>query len=29
MRAYMGAGADIFAAEEERYLVFLKTRANL
>ncbi|WP_231978956.1 MULTISPECIES: tetratricopeptide repeat protein [unclassified Pseudomonas] len=29
MRAYMGAGADIFAAEEEHYLVFLKTRANL
>ncbi len=25
-RAYMGAGSDIFAAEDERYFSFLKTR---
>jgi tetratricopeptide (TPR) repeat protein len=29
MRAYMGAGADLFAAEDERYLSFLRTRAAL
>ena len=29
IRAYMGAGQDIFAAEDRRYLDFLKTRARL
>lgn len=29
MRAYMGAGADLFAAEDQRYLSFLRTRAPL
>jgi len=29
MRAYMGAGVEIFAAEDERYLSFLRTRATL
>lgn len=29
MRAYMGAGAEIFAAEDEKYLDFLRTRAEL
>jgi tetratricopeptide (TPR) repeat protein len=29
MRAYMGAGEEIFATEDARYLDFLKTRANL
>ncbi|MGF7116868.1 tetratricopeptide (TPR) repeat protein [Pseudomonas laurylsulfatiphila] len=29
MRAYMGAGPQIFAAEDARYLAFLKTRADL
>lgn len=29
MRAYMGAGADLFSAEDERYLAFLRTRATL
>ena len=29
MRAYMGAGADLFASEDERYLAFLSTRAVL
>jgi len=29
MRAYMGAGEEIFASEDPRYLDFLKTRANL
>ena len=29
MRAYMGAGSDIFVTEDPRYLVFLKTRAKL
>lgn len=29
MRAYMGGGADIFAAEDERYLSFLRSRAAL
>ncbi|MCP2067939.1 tetratricopeptide repeat protein [Pseudomonas laurylsulfatiphila] len=29
MRAYMGAGLEIFAAEDARYLIFLKTRAEL
>ncbi len=27
MRAYMGAGKDIFAGEDTKYLAFLKTRA--
>lgn len=27
MRAYMGAGADIFSMEDPKYLAFLKTRA--
>jgi|SRR3569623_651702 len=29
MRAYMGAGEEIFANEDDRYLVFLRTRADL
>jgi tetratricopeptide (TPR) repeat protein len=29
MRAYMGAGAEIFANDDGRYLEFLKTRAQL
>lgn len=29
IRAYMGAGADIFAVEDEKYLNFLGTRAKL
>jgi tetratricopeptide (TPR) repeat protein len=29
MRAYMGGGADLFAAEDQRYLSFLHTRAAL
>jgi len=29
MRAYMGAGKDIFEAESPTYFEFLKTRANL
>lgn len=29
MRAYMGAGEEIFAMEDPRYLEFLRTRANL
>lgn len=29
MRAYMGAGSEIFATEDPRYLTFLKTRAAL
>lgn len=29
MRAYMGAGAEIFASEDPRYLEFLQTRAVL
>ncbi|MGU9821139.1 tetratricopeptide repeat protein [Pseudomonas sp. LF090] len=29
MRAYMGAGPEIFATEDARYLIFLKTRADL
>ena len=29
MRAYMGAGEEVFATEEPRYLAFLKTRAGL
>jgi tetratricopeptide (TPR) repeat protein len=29
IRAYMGAGQDIFATEDRRYLDFLKTRAKL
>ena len=29
MRAYMGAGAEIFATEDPRYLKFLGTRATL
>ncbi len=29
MRAYMGPGADLFTAEDERYLSFLRTRATL
>ncbi|MDH7976071.1 hypothetical protein QH494_28160 [Sphingomonas sp. AR_OL41] len=29
MRAYMGAGVDLFAAEDVRYLTFLHTRAAL
>ena len=29
MRAYMGAGAEIFESEDGRYLRFLGTRANL
>lgn len=29
IRAYMGAGAEIFATEDRRYLDFLKTRAKL
>jgi len=29
IRAYMGAGQDIFASEDRRYLDFLKTRAKL
>ena len=29
MRAYMGAGPDIFEREDERYLTFLRTRAIL
>lgn len=29
MRAYMGAGPQIFAAEDARYLAFLRTRADL
>ncbi|MDH7971247.1 hypothetical protein QH494_03565 [Sphingomonas sp. AR_OL41] len=29
MRAYMGAGADLFTAEDQRYLSFLRTRATL
>lgn len=29
MRAYMGAGANLFAAEDQRYLSFLRTRAVL
>ena len=29
MRAYMGAGEDIFAAEDPKYRVFLATRAKL
>jgi tetratricopeptide (TPR) repeat protein len=28
MRAYMGGGADVFAAEDVRYLSFLRTRAE-
>jgi tetratricopeptide (TPR) repeat protein len=29
MRAYMGAGTDLFASEDERYLSFLGSRAAL
>jgi len=29
IRAYMGAGAELFAAEDQRYLSFLRTRAIL
>ena len=29
VRAYMGAGEEVFAAEDPRYLAFLKTRAKL
>ena len=29
IRAYMGAGPEIFAPEDARYLKFLKTRAKL
>ena len=29
MRAYMGAGQEIFAEEDPKYLRFLRTRANL
>ena len=29
MRAYMGAGDDIFVSEDSKYLTFLKTRAKL
>ena len=29
MRAYMGAGAELFATEDQRYLGFLRTRAAL
>ena len=29
MRAYMGAGADLFASEDERYLSFLRGRTAL
>jgi tetratricopeptide (TPR) repeat protein len=29
MRAYMGAGAELFATEDQRYLSFLRTRAAL
>ncbi|MET3726300.1 tetratricopeptide repeat protein [Sphingomonas trueperi] len=29
MRAYMGAGPDLFASEDERYISFLGTRAAL
>jgi tetratricopeptide (TPR) repeat protein len=29
IRAYMGAGPEIFASEDARYLEFLKTRAKL
>jgi tetratricopeptide (TPR) repeat protein len=29
MRAYMGAGSEIFVTEDERYLAFLKGRATL
>jgi hypothetical protein len=29
MRAYMAEGAEIFAAENPRYLAFLKTRAKI
>jgi len=29
MRAYMGAGSEIFAAEDDRYLAFLRTKAAL
>lgn len=28
MRAYMGAGPEIFEDEDEKYLTFLKTKAN-
>ncbi|MEH6415803.1 tetratricopeptide repeat protein [Pseudomonas sp. CGJS7] len=29
MRAYMGAGAEIFAEDDPKYLAFLRTRAEL
>ena len=29
MRAYLGAGDEIFASEDSRYLTFLRTRAKL
>jgi tetratricopeptide (TPR) repeat protein len=29
MRAYMGAGAEIFAAADPKYLAFLRTRAQI
>ena len=29
MRAYMGAGVELFATEDQRYLAFLRTRAAL
>jgi tetratricopeptide (TPR) repeat protein len=29
MRAYMGAGEEIFASDDPKYLAFLKTRAHL
>jgi tetratricopeptide (TPR) repeat protein len=29
MRAYMGAGAELFATEDQRYLAYLRTRATL
>lgn len=29
MRAYMGAGLEIFSTEDPKYLAFLRTRANL
>ena len=29
MRAYMGAGAELFATEDQRYLGFLRARAQL
>jgi tetratricopeptide (TPR) repeat protein len=29
MRAFMGAGEEIFAAEDPKYLKFLRTRANI